>query len=313
MQKILVTGGNGYVGGRVVQHLRMNPAYDIKVGTRSASATEAANTLQMNYDGNESLIAACTDIHTVLHFSAMNENDCIKDPVAALQSNGVSTARLLDAAQKCGVKRFLYLSTAHVYAAPLVGYIDEQTLPKPQHPYATSHLAAEHAVLAAHYTKKIECLVVRMSNSFGAPVDPKVNRWTLLVNDLCIQAVHQKELTLRSSGVQRRDFITLKDVATAMAHMIQMPNWHDLDSPILNLGGNWSPTVYEVATLVAEQCNALFGYTPKIVRAIPLENELTSELKYSITKLINTGFQLSGDVKEEIATTLMMQMNNERL
>lgn len=306
MQKILVTGGNGYVGGRVVQHLRTNPAYDIKVGTRNSVAATVTDTVQMDYDSSDSLITACTDIHTVLHFSAMNENDCIKDPVAALQSNGVATARLLDAAQKCGVKRFLYLSTAHVYAAPLAGYIDEQTLPKPQHPYATSHLAAEHVVLAAHYTKKIEGLVVRMSNSFGAPVDPNVNRWTLLVNDLCKQAIQSKILVLKSSGIQKRDFIPLEDVANCFAHFLGISDWQSFDGNVFNLGGEWTPSVYEMTQLIAVRCEAVLGFLPSIQRPPPAAHETEQSLHYSIEKLKSTGFKLTGSYDFEIDETFRL-------
>jgi UDP-glucose 4-epimerase len=309
METVLITGGRGYVGGRVVQHLQQNPAYIIRVGGRAGSdnfadSTKQGNWVDTDWRSNESLQAACKDVDTIIHLAAMNEIDCAKDPVAALEANGVATARLLEAAMASGVKRFIYLSTAHVYAAPLAGYIDEKTLPMPQHPYATSHRAAEDVVLAAHLNKKIEALIIRMSNSFGAPVDLNVNRWSLLVNDLCVQAVQSKKLTLKSSGLQRRDFITLEDVSRAMAHFLALPNWREFDNCIFNLGGDWSPTIYEMTCLVADRCLAVLGYNPPIERITPNNQDANQTLDFSIKKLKSTGFGLNGQAFAEIDNTL---------
>ena len=86
----------------------------------------------------------------------MNSQDCANDPVAALEFNGVATTRLVSAALSSGVKKFIYLSTAHIYSSPLVGKISEETYPKNFHPYATSHLAGEMAVLKAYKKKKLK-------------------------------------------------------------------------------------------------------------------------------------------------------------
>ena len=106
--------------------------------------------------------------------------------------NGVATKRLVEAASRAGVKKFIYLSTAHVYASPLVGTITEQTLPNNSHPYASSHLAGESAVLNADERGVIQGVVMRLSNAYGAPMHKGVNCWMLVVNDLCRQAVQTR-------------------------------------------------------------------------------------------------------------------------
>lgn len=76
----------------------------------------------------------------------MNDAECIRDPLAASEVNGVNTARSVEAAKVSGVRRFIYISTTRVYGPRLVGRIDGSTLPIGPHPYATSHLAAEDVV-----------------------------------------------------------------------------------------------------------------------------------------------------------------------
>ena len=115
----------------------------------------------------------------------MNAQDCDADPVAAFQVNGVGSARLRLAANRAGVRRIIYFSTAHVYRSPLVGTITEDCRTLNLHPYAKSHLAGESALYSYPDLTGPETLVLRMSNAFGAPLHPSANCWGLLANDLC--------------------------------------------------------------------------------------------------------------------------------
>lgn len=298
-QRVLITGGRGYVGGRVVRALRAHGDFDVIVGSRRGGAVVA-----MDWRDAESLRRACAGVDTVLHFAAMNEIDAARDPAAALEANGVATVRLLEAAVSCGVRRFLYLSTAHVYG-PLVGHIDESSPPRPRHPYATSHRAAEDVVLAAHALSRIDGLVLRLSNSFGAPVDPEVDRWSLLVNDLCRQVATRGVLVLKSPGLQRRDFVPLGDVVRAVVHVLGL-DWRSFGEPILNVGGQWAPTIYEMTQLVARRCEAIFGIAPRIERLDPSPGDAPEALDYDIDRLLATGFSLGGDAAAEIDDTLRL-------
>jgi len=82
--------------------------------------------------------------------------------------------------------------------------------------------------------------------------------------------------------------------------------WRDLGEPILNVGGGWSPTVYEVATLVAQRCAAIFGAQPEITRPAARDGEVSAPLDYVIDRLLATGFSLKGDAAAEIDRTLML-------
>lgn len=308
-RRILITGGLGYVGGRVAQVLAARPDMEVVLGSRLLQAQPewlpSAIMRATPWRDSGQLRQACSGVDTVIHLAAMNEIDAAGDPVGALEMNGVATARLMEAAKAEKVNRFIYLSTAHVYGAPLVGYIDETICPRPIHPYATSHRAAEDVVLAAHLTGALTGLVLRLSNGFGAPAHPDVNRWTLLVNDLCRQVVTTGKLVLRSSGLQRRDFVTLTDVGRAIAHLERLPR-EAVGDGVFNIGGAWAPTVMEMATLVATRCNATLGFYPVIDRPEPLSDEVSQLLDYRIDKLMGSDFRLEGNHDAEIDATLIL-------
>lgn len=310
---VLITGGFGYVGGRVAAALGHVPDVHVVLGSRWPRTQPywlpQASLAVTDWNEFKSLQNACAGVDMILHFAAMNEVNAERDPVLALEMNGVATARLVEAAKAEKVKRFLYLSTAHVYCSPLVGLIDETTLPRPRHPYATSHRAAEDIVLAAHDEGWFSGLVLRLSNGFGAPVHPQIDRWSLLVNDLCRQAVNGGTLRLRSSGLQRRDFVTLTDVSRAIIHLLQLPETL-IGNGIFNIGGQWAATVLDMAILVAHRCEALLGFVPEIVRPLSRSDETVQPLDYRIDRLLSTGFKLLSNREEEIDATLRMCLNS---
>jgi UDP-glucose 4-epimerase len=312
-RKILITGGLGYVGGRVAKYLASDPDLALQITSRSVNANKPnwlsnGEILPWNISDNNNLTQLCEGVDTVVHFAAMNEIDSAQDPIAALEVNGVGSLRLLQFAQAAGVRRFIYFSTAHVYGVPLTGTISEQTTPRPMHPYAITHKVAEDFVLAARDQGKIEGIVLRLSNGFGVPVAADVNRWTLLINDLCRQAVMTGKLVLRSSGLQRRDFITLQDTARCVKHFIYLSKLSCGDG-LFNLGGECVLSIYKVTQLVAVRCVAVLGFNPPIERIDPQPEEQVPNLDYSIAKLKATGFSLESKIEEEIDATLLFCQN----
>lgn len=309
-RNVLITGGLGYVGGRVSQHLSLDQELFPLVGTRSADDLkpgwlERGRIVNFDMLRDETLDLACRDADTVIHFAALNEIDSASNPEQATIVNGIGTFKLLKAALRAGVKQFIYFSTAHIYRAPLVGVITEETLPKPVHPYAITHKVAEDFVLSELYKGDMKTVVLRLSNGFGAPTHHNVNRWTLVVNDLCRQAVENKKLVLKSSGLQYRDFITLHDVCRAVSHIMALQA-SQLDNGIFNLGGENSLRIIDVAELVVRRCNAVLGFVPPIERPEPKVGEKSELIDFKIDKLKATGFALRSNVNEEIDNTLLL-------
>lgn len=177
---VLLTGGLGYLGGRLACAL-VAVGHQVRCGTRRPGAAApdwlpGMSMVMLDWASTEALTEACRGVDCIIHLAAMNEVESTRDPVGALEMNGLASLRLLEAAKAAGVRRFVYFSTAHVYGAPLQGSIDETSLPRPVHPYAITHKVAEDFVLAAHDRKQIEGVVIRLSNGFGAPVTPDVDR-----------------------------------------------------------------------------------------------------------------------------------------
>jgi len=305
---VLITGGFGYLGGRMAQSLAATPGLSLRLGTRRLPPVppvwlRTCEAVSLDLMSEEDLSAACAGVSCVVHLAALNEIDSASDPEQAVLVNTLGTLKLLRAAERAGIQRFIYFSTAHVYGAPLAGTITEETLPRPAHPYATTHRAAEDFILAAHDRRALTGIVVRLSNGFGAPAHHDVNRWTLLANDLCRQAVETGTLQLRSSGLQRRDFITLRDVGRAVDHLLALPSEVCGDG-LFNLGGESPLRIIDLTEQIAARCATVLGFVPTILRPEPRPEEESLPLDFRIDKLKRTGFSLQGDFAREIDATL---------
>ncbi len=302
--RILITGGLGYLGGRLAQHLAQNGGDEIVLGSRREEGPPpwlaGGRVVATPWQSLAGLVGACAGVEVVVHLAGMTAQACGEDPVGALEANAVATERLLRAAIQQRVQRFVYLSTAHVYGSPLAGVITETTCPDPVHPYATSNRAGEDAVRSAQRRGEIEGLVVRLSNAYGPPAHKDAGCWTLLVNDLCRQAVTTGRMALRSSGLQRRDLIPLTGACRAIHHLVDVPV-SALGGGVFNVGGEWSPTVWEVAELVQQRCGPLLGSIPALSRVPQVESEEPGPaLDYRLDALRQSGYHPDADKETEI-------------
>jgi UDP-glucose 4-epimerase len=291
--RVLLTGGLGYLGGRLAGFLAEHTGYEVVLGTRTPERVPkwAAEyrIVRTAWADQEVLVSACSGVEAVVHLAGMNARGCNQDPIGALELNAVGTARLLSAARRAQVRRFIHLSSAHVYGGALVGTVDESTCPAPRHPYATSHRAGEDVVREAQRARRIEGLVVRLSNSYGAPADPAADCWTLLTNDLCLQAVRSRRLVLATTGEQRRDFMPLGDVCRALAHLLTVPA-AVFDDEVINVGGGWAPTLREMAARVAARVEAVLGFHPQVHLGERSDAVGSGLIEYRIGRLLASGF-----------------------
>jgi len=292
---ILITGGFGFLGGRLGQYLSEN--YNVILGSRSDQSKpnwlSIAKTLKIDWDDETSLNDACNLVDIVIHASGLNAQECSSGPEKALLVNGVYTQNLVKAAINQSVKKFIYLSTAHVYSDSLLGVITEDTPTANTHPYATSHVAGENAVLFATRQEYIEGTVVRIANAFGSPVSKDVNCWMLLVNDLCKQAVVEKSLTLNGDSKTVRDFVTIRDFCSVIGLLIENNTSH-----IVNIGSGKACTIGEMATKIQSNCLNVLGFEPPIIlKQKPSINENSFDFQTNYLDSINFKFANDFDVE----------------
>lgn len=293
---VVVTGAAGYVGGRLVATLRAR-GWDVRAVVRTRVAWLGVPQFEADLcrDPLGPLLEGAT---SVVHLASPDEVAATADPEGALAAAAGAARRLAEAATAAGVRRFVQLSTVHVYGAALApgATVDETTPPAPRHPYAIAHLAAEHAAA----TRGPGVVVVRLANAVGAPAHPSVTRWTLVANDLCRQAVTTGRLVLRTPGVQWRDFVTMADACRMLAAVADPAS---VPAGTYNVASGEPRTVRELASIVREVAADLLGRRPALEAPEP-PGDAPAPSRVSAALLGAHGLRAEGDLREAVAETL---------
>ncbi|MDC0430009.1 NAD-dependent epimerase/dehydratase family protein [Candidatus Thioglobus sp.] len=306
VKTVLITGGLGCLGGRLSQYLT-NSGYQVVIGSSRRDAKlpnelVSCSLAYTDFDDIDALATICHEVDYVVHLATINAQQSQEKPELAVKVNGIGAYNLIQASIKSKVKYFLYLSTAHVYGSPLTGEVDENTLPRPLHPYAITHRLAEDFLLESIGNKNIKGSVVRLSNSIGLPLIKETNCWMLFVNDACKQAVIDQRIVIHSNPDSERDFIPMNTVCEIAEYFLSIHP--TADYPIFNVGSGFSHTLLQIAEMIADRCEELFGFCPKIVFS---ENNSSQNLKlsYKVNKLtMEMGYVTNNNLNPSIDEVL---------
>lgn len=249
--RILITGGLGNLGSWITKYLA-SLNYEIIVLSRKE--TNLIENISYNFikcditNINELEISLNFDIDYCIHLASYNEFFDDNYPKKALEINTLGTRNLLQVLSEKKIKKFIYLSTFHVYGK-YEGRIDENCDLAPKNDYASTHLFAEYYVQQFSFTHKIDFLILRLTNSYGTPTFVDSNKWYLILNDLAKSAYENKEILISSNGKVLRDFIYMEDVAISIERLLNSK----VTNEIFNLSYGKSFSILSLARLIKIQ------------------------------------------------------------
>lgn len=304
---ILITGGLGYLGIRITDYL-LTLGYEIRIATSRSSPIvpetfNACECVKIDLNNEESLYNAVDGAEYIIHLAALDADSSKKNPESALLVNGLGTLKLLSIAESQSIKRFLYMSTVHVYGSPLRGLITESSATQPMHSYSITHRLAEDYVISYNQQNSLAGVVFRLSNAVGSPSDGEGSAWKLVVNDLCKQVVINKSIQLHSNRYLLRDFVPMTTVVKAVSDSLTNPSYV---GEIFNLSSGISLSLGELADLISVRSQRLLGFKPNIYfNGVNENNYLKQNLIISNTKLRDLGFEIEQDISKEIDKILL--------
>ncbi|UZW56383.1 NAD(P)-dependent oxidoreductase [Sphingobium sp. JS3065] len=175
MSKILITGGTGLLGCRIVEHLLGHghdvTTYDIKPNRENVQFGGAGPNILEGDIADATRLARAISDHAdyVVHLAAVVSDAANADPAATMRANVGGLANVLDAAARHGVKRVVWTSSAAVLGANAVyrgEKVDESYDVRPNTLYGCSKLAAE-SVSALHRQRGLDCVAIRPALVYG--------------------------------------------------------------------------------------------------------------------------------------------------
>ncbi len=238
---ILLTGASGYVGGAIAQTLEKANLPVLRAGR---TADDAISLDLLCPDAIARLVLP-PGLEVMVHAAALNEIACHQDPVAAYTANVTATRALIQAGLTAGIRRFVYLSTFHVFGTPR-GDVAESTVPLAANDYGLSHLMAEQLAVTTARAAGATVHILRPGNLYGEPADWTLfRRWTLAPFDFVRQAMTRGVIALRSDGAPVRSYVSLDQCGAAVIAAA----WGTLP-PITHVAGRaWS--MRDLAALAA--------------------------------------------------------------
>src|SRR5690349_14735169 len=126
--RVIISGGLGYVGGRLSKYFAEEGHEVVALSRQAGKLSGIEFPSKMSVLHPDEVLKDTSVINgadVFIHLAGMNENDCIKYPLKAIDVNIAGTLNWLEAAYTSRINRFVYFSTAHVYGKPLNGYYDE--------------------------------------------------------------------------------------------------------------------------------------------------------------------------------------------
>ena len=219
---MLVTGGTGFIGRRLVAALRERGAR-VRVlvrgqglGAPSPLAGEgwgggAVETMVGDLADAASLARACAGIDTVIHAAGFAHADAAATPDFAARHwtvNAEGTFHLLDAAVAAGVERFVYLSSVKAVGEPGPQCVDEGWDAPPETPYGRAKRAAETRGLAVGLETGLHTVNLRLALVYGPGMQANLARW--------VEAVRRGGCPPLPETGNRRSLVHVDDVAQAV-------------------------------------------------------------------------------------------------
>ncbi|MEX0596522.1 MAG: SDR family oxidoreductase [Candidatus Paceibacterota bacterium] len=308
--RILVTGGNGYIGARLCLNLA-DEGFDVIPICRSRRPEDKVWASKMHQilvgDLNtEYIYGDISHINPdiIIHLVSLDHFDSEKEPGYVTDINVKPTWKLLDISKKIGVNKFIYFSTTQVYGKPDPIKLNESTLPNPKNAYGLTHLMSESICEYYNRNSEFEVINVRLSNSYGSPIFKENNCWWLAINDLCKGAYYNNKIELLSDGSPLRDFIHGEDVSNAVLKLIEKTD--KLDNEIYHISSATTYSLLEVAFIIQsvykDKYNKLLPiHTPSgIAPEKNINNNNSNRFTFENSKIKNLGFELNYSLKQGI-------------
>jgi len=251
-QKVIVTGGAGFIGSHLVGRL-LDGGSEVTV-IDNFSTGRAANLAQHKGNKGLSIIEAdisdfekikpfFTGIDKVFHIAALADIvPSIVNPLDYYRSNVAGTVAVAEASRLAGVKKLVYAASSSCYGIPDKYPTPEDSLIRPQYPYALTKFLGEEIIM--HWAKvyKLSALSLRLFNVYG-PRSRTSGTYGAVFGVFLAQKINQQPFTVVGDGTQTRDFVFVTDVANAFI----MASESNHSGQIMNVG---SGNTYSVNRLV---------------------------------------------------------------
>jgi nucleoside-diphosphate-sugar epimerase len=220
---------------------------------------------------NELDVSANENIDSIIHCAYDLKHSVNDSPVQNLNSNIISTAKILELSRDKKIKNFIFISSCAVY-----GDSSNSAEDKPCHPVTMNghiKLFNEELVKSFCQAHKINYLILRVFNTYGGQDQFSV------IQRMIKCAQEKKVFTLVNNGISERDFIHVEDVAKVVCELVKL----NLKNEVINIGSGDSVKIIDILKAVERK----YGLIKIEHKSNPLESVFSRANISKLDKLIS--------------------------
>jgi len=321
--RILITGGCGFFGHHLVNHILLNTNSEIVILDKLTYASNGFDRLRdincfddkrvhifvadFTQEIKDGLLSEIGDIDYIVHAGAETHVDkSIENPEPFVMTNVLGTMRILNLARKICPKKMIYFSTDEVFGpAPEGVNYKELDRHNPTNPYAASKSAGEKLCQAYENTHKVPVLITHTMNLFGERQHPEK------FIPSTIRKVLKEETVLIHSNPDKtkagsRFYIHCRNVANAVMFLIECGQVRDK----YNIVGEKEVDNLEIAKFIAKIIGKPLHY-----EMVDFHSQRPGhDLRYALdgSKMKSLGWNIPMNFDESLAKTIMWTLENKR-
>jgi dTDP-glucose 4,6-dehydratase len=271
--KLLITGGAGFIGSNLIEHIIDRPEIEKLVNLDCLTyAGHLANLNKASGHGKYSFekvdlrdkaavleVVQRHAISHVMHLAAESHVDrSISGPGDFVHTNVVGTFNLLEACRStwtkaAGSSRFHHVSTDEVYGSlGATGFFTETTPYAPNSPYSASKAASDMLVRAYHHTYGLDTVITNCSNNYGPYQFPEK-----LIPVVIQSVMARKQVPVYGDGMNVRDWLYVRDHTEALWTVLTRGK----TAETYNIGGHNEWANLRIVELI---CDLIDEFAPKL-------------------------------------------------
>ena len=254
-QKVLVTGGAGFIGSHLVERLLEDEHSVTVIDNFSTGRPENLEYQKNNRNLHlveedisvfEAIKRYFEDIDIVFHLAALADIvPSVVNPAGYYKSNVTGTFSVAEACRVLGVKKLIYAASSSCYGIADIYPTVEVSKISPEYPYALTKYLGEEIIL--HWAKiyNLPVISLRLFNVYG-PRSRTSGTYGAVFGVFLAQKLAGKPFTVVGDGSQRRDFIYVSDVVEAFIQAV----YSDVKDEVFNIGLGNPQSVNKLVSLL---------------------------------------------------------------
>ena len=321
MNKIIVTGGLGFIGSNLIELLLSKNYYVINID----KVTYSSNFYNTNdFKNNKKYKFIKCDINDkkiekifnkykpigIFNLAAETHVDrSIDSPKSFIESNILGVYNILEIFKKFSKKniktKLIHISTDEVYGDIIKGRTDENFPYRPSSPYAASKASSDHLVSSYVRTYKIPAIITNCSNNYGPKQHPEK-----LIPKLIYNIITNKPLPIYGKGTNSREWIFVKDHCEALVkifHKGKIGNFY-------NIGSNKNQTNLEICSKLIKIADQSIELGKK-VKIKFVKDRPGHDIRYALnsSKLKkDLGWRVKTNLTDGLKKTFFWYLNNKK-